>query len=231
MKTRYSLVSCLAFLVAISPGCIVQDSLTTVTINPDGSADLVRFHSNVRSTAEGEQAAKEIAEYRASLDARTQDDLQRIEKAGGRIESTVWVRREVPLANVVRATIPSASVLEKLGTLKSEQSNESMETLFRVDGARRRLTVKVVAKPPKAQSGAKDSPTPVQPTKQERANGISELRVAVARGKIIEARGFTIAEDRRSALPDMQSMESLLHEEGKAEFFLEWEIEPTPASR
>ena len=70
-------------------GCVVGDQLTTITIHPDGSADLVEFRSKSHSTEKGDKAAKELAHYKASFETRADGDFARIREAGGEaVEAT-----------------------------------------------------------------------------------------------------------------------------------------------
>src|SRR5262245_23311173 len=102
-------------------GCIVSDELTTFSIRPDGSADLVLFRSNVRSSEEGPKAAEELQRYVEEFDAGRDQDLVRIREAGGEIVAAHWLRRERPCANVVVARFPGASALEKYLTIAGKE--------------------------------------------------------------------------------------------------------------
>ena len=61
--------SVLAALV-LAGGCIISDELTTITILPDGSADWVRFQSNIRSTESGLKGKQELQKFANDFDAR-----------------------------------------------------------------------------------------------------------------------------------------------------------------
>lgn len=224
MKAKLWLWLIMVPLIGTFCGCIVHDQLMTLTINPDGSADLIVFRSNIRSTEEGKKAEAEIAEYRASFDTRTQDDLRHIPESGARIERASWLRQQVPLANVVHATIPDASALEKLATLKDDDGAILVKTKFTISNTRRRLSFQVTIKPDQIPPATSDV-NEVKRIKLPRASGISDLRIAVHTGKIVDARGFTIANDGQSALLDEAEVDSLLRAgKGNVEFFLQWEV-------
>lgn len=55
---KTALLSTAAATIILIVGCIVSDELTTITIQPDGSADWIRFHSNIRSTEKGEKGTQ-----------------------------------------------------------------------------------------------------------------------------------------------------------------------------
>jgi hypothetical protein len=50
-------------IVGLMAGCIVNDELTTITIQPDGSADIVKFRSNIRSSEKGRKGEAELQRY------------------------------------------------------------------------------------------------------------------------------------------------------------------------
>ena len=55
---KTALLSTAAARIILIAGYIVSDELTTITIQPDGSADWVRFQSNIRSTEKGEKGTQ-----------------------------------------------------------------------------------------------------------------------------------------------------------------------------
>lgn len=217
----------LAALIAAAflGGCIVSDQLTTLTIHPDGSADYVLFRSNLRSTEKREKAEKELADYKAKFDARTEDEFVRVRDCGGKIVQATWVRSEPPFSNIIHAQFPDASALEKFGSAKHEDGGPLITTKFHRDGTRRKLTARITV-PPDSIKEPVEQPAKV-PSKQAWANGISETRIAVASGSIVAERGFTVANDKQSALLDGDEIEQLLRKgNGTVELFLEWEVTP-----
>lgn len=224
MRSRHRICWLVAPLIAVITGCIVSDQLTTLTINPDGSGDVILFVSNIRSTQEGEKGTAEISDYHAAFDARTQDDLRHLSESGARIERASWLREQPPLAHIVHATFPDAASLEKFATVKDGEGNEMVKTRFSVSNTSRRLSFKVTIKPdqiPPDPNSAND----LKKQKLVRASGISETRLAFRNGKITDATGFLISEDKQSALLDLDEIFSLLRAgKGNAELFLEWEV-------
>lgn len=212
-------------LLLLVGGCIVGDHLTTFTIRPDGSADLVVFRSNLRSTQEGDEAKTELSEYKAQFDTRTEDELARITLAGGTIVDASWIREQVPMSNLVHARFPNAAALEKFLTITDEEGKLQVKTQFRTDGARRRLTVVITLPAEKANAGP-SPPVTASDVREALANGISETRIALTEGKITSSRGFTVAEDKQSALLDPRAIDEILATGGKGELYLEWEVTP-----
>jgi hypothetical protein len=223
-RSQTRLVAVLALLLFVG-GCVVGDQLTTFTIRPDGSADLVIFRSNLHSTQEGEKGKTELAEYKAQFDTRTDDELARVTLAGGTIVDASWIREQVPLSNLLHARFPNAAALAKYLTIHGEDGSLEVKTEFRAEGARRSLAVTVTVPvdknhPPEALA------VDVEKLRQACANGISETRIALDGGKITTARGFTVAEDKQSALLDPRTLDEILRTGGKGELLLEWEVSP-----
>jgi len=207
-------------------GCIVGDQLTTVTIHPDGSADLLVFRSNLHSTQKGEAGAKELAAYKANFATQVDDEFARLREAGGKAAEVSWIREQPPFSNLVRVHFADASAIEKFGTVKSDDGSVRVTTKFHRDGAHRKLAVHI-AVPPDAQDSSESSPSDAGQLRQSLANGISETRIAVANGTITAARGFTVAGDKQSALVNVAEIaEGVRSGQGAAEFYLEWDVTP-----
>jgi hypothetical protein len=199
--------------------------LTTLTIHPDGSADLVAFCSNIRSTEQGAKADEELRKYAEEFDARKDDEFVRIESAGGRVVDAWWVRREAPYSNIISARLPSAAALERFTTI--EGNNEELRVMSRYskDGAKRRLSMSV--QPPKDFNAAEIASASVTEARQKQANGLAELRLVMLNGEITATRGWTVATDKRSALLGLNEIADLLRATPNGiEVFIEWELRP-----
>lgn len=215
--TRLTLV-----LILFAGGCVIGDELTTFTLNPDGSADLIVFRSNLHSTEKGDKGEKELAEYKAKFDQQTDGDFPRILDAGGQVMLRSWVRGRAPFSNVVHAHFPDTAALEKYWTVKDEEKRPLITTQFQKDGTRRRLTFRITV--PENNEQAPAASADAHHLRQALANGISETRFAVTEGAITTARGFTVAGDRQSALLNASEITDLIRMgKGKAELWLEWE--------
>lgn len=207
-------------------GCIVSDQLTTLTINPDGSADFVVLRSNIRSTEKGDKAENELANYKAKFDAKDDDEFVRIRESGGKLMQATWVRSRAPFSSVLHAQLPNVTALEKFASLKNEDGSPLITTKFHRDGSSRKLTVSITIPPTSIKSNPPATPAAESP-KQTLANGISETRIAVANGTITSARGFTVAHDKQSALLNGDEIDKIVRAaQGATELFLEWTVAP-----
>lgn len=209
--------------IALLAGCIVSDEVTTITIRPDGSAELVKFNSNIRSTEQGRKADEELRLYAEEFDARKSQGFVGIEQAGGRVLDTWWVRRDPPYSHIISASLPSATALEKWGTIEGEEGQLQLSTRFSQDGAKRRLSMLFL--PPKDFKVADIASPSVKEARQKQANGISEIRVVVLGGEITASQGWTVASDKRSALIDLEGIAELLRTSPDwIEIFIEWDV-------
>ena len=223
MKTKRPLIAVLSPLVLLG-GCIVGDELTTVTVDPDGAATMVTFRSNLRSTQSGQDGERELANYKATFDARSQDDMVRIREAGGTIVQAAWVREQAPLSNVVSVRFPNAAAFEKFGKSQNDDGSLQSTTQWQSNGAHRKLLVRVTARPGALDLSQFAVPS-IEKLRQNLADGISGTRVAVAGGTITGARGFAVANDKQSALLDPSEIAKLLQaHDGKAELYLDWDV-------
>jgi hypothetical protein len=221
MKRRMRRVG-LGSVLLLLAGCIASDRLETLTIQPDGSADLVRFQSNIRSTEKGAKADEELKEYTHEFESRHDPDYVRITQAGGDVLESRWLRQEVPYANLLAARFPSAAALEKFYSNEAKEGEAKFTTRFTQDGARRRLSAVLIP--------GKDFKLPeplasMQEIRQSLADGISETRFVVAHGQIVASQGFRVAGDRSSALWALDDIQELLRAQpDRVEVFLEWEV-------
>ena len=210
-------------LVLSQAGCIIRDEVSTVSIRPDGSAEVVVFHSNIRSLQEGAKGEEALSVYTAQFDTGELEDLVRITQAGGEVLDARWVRREAPLAHLITARLPSAAALEQYGSIEGEDGSLRPATRFEVDGAVRRLTMTVeLPADVDIPDAAARAPARVQ---KDRANAISEMRVVVIDGRITAAQGWTVASDRRSALLSVDDVIEMVRENPERILLvLEWEV-------
>lgn len=206
-------------------GCIVSDELTTLTINPDGSAELVTMRSNIRSSEPGEKGDGELADYKSSFGAQSDEEFSRIRKAGGQIVSATWIRQQVPYSNYVQAFFPNASALEQFISENGRDDGFSYTTQFQTKASLRKLSVRITM--PIDMIGSLEASSDVKQLRQMYADGISETRIAVTRGRITSARGFAVAADKQSALLNLRDVAEILRAgQGNAELQLEWEVTP-----
>jgi len=209
--------------IILIAGCIVCDELTTITIRPDGSADWIRFQSNIRSTEKGEKGAQELRTFVAEFDAHTDSESVRVSEAGGELVESRWVRRSEPYATLVTARFPKASALENFFTIKDEKGRVLAQPHFTQAGNKRKLSITIPV--PRDETPKSKSPPSWTEWRERQANGISETRLVVAGGYIIATQGFVVSSDKRSCLLDSAQVEKLLSSQPEhAELFVEWEL-------
>ncbi len=212
-----------AATLALFASCIASDQVTTFTIHPDGSADWMKFQSNIRSTETGAKGEQELKKFVEDFDAHQDSDYQNITQAGGQALEARWLRREEPYANMVVARFPSASALLNFCTIKGEKGEVIAQPRFVQNGKRRRLSIEIAV--PKDEKPGEPAKATIQQLRQDRANGISETRIVVAGGRIVDSQGFVIAADKKSALLEPAEIHDLLQKgKEKMELFLEWEL-------
>lgn len=204
-------------------GCIVSDELTTITIQPDGSADWIRFQSNIRSTEKGEKGAQELQKFADEFESRKDSDCVRITESGGELLEARWVRRDEPYATLVTARFPTASTLENFCTIKGEKGEVLAQARFTQDDRRRRLSLTIPV--PREEATAEKIPPTFKELRDRQANSLSETRLVVVGGQIIASQGFVVAGDKRSCLLDADQIDELLRSRPEhVELFLEWEL-------
>jgi len=204
-------------------GCILCDQITTITIQPDGSADYLKVQTNVHSSESGSKGEAELSRYVEQVNARQDSDQLALVRAGAVLEPVHWIRRQPPMANVISARLPNAAALEKLFTVQDDGGNTILSARYSRDGLRRRLTLLVEL--PREDANQAAAPRTVAELRGGQAEGISETRFAVARGTIVAAKGFTIARDRQSALLEPAAILEVLRTQPQVEAWLEWEVQ------
>jgi hypothetical protein len=210
-------------IVGFMAGCIVSDELTTVTIQPDGSADIVKFRSNIRSSEKGGKGEAELQRYVEEFDLHKDSDYVQITQAGGQVAESRWIRKEVPYANVITASFSDAAGLEKFCTIEGKEGELRLVPQFSREGARCRFSITMI--PPKDLKHQESSSPSCKEFRQKQANGVSETRFVVAGGQIIASQGFTVAGDKCSALFAPEEVEELLRtKRDQVELYLEWEL-------
>ena len=218
LGARLSPVSAILLLVT---SCIVSDELSVITILADGSADWVRFQSNIRSTEKGEKGMEERRRFVDDFEAQRDPDFERLRAAGGKVLEARWIQKQEPYSTVVTARLPGPKALEEFLTLRGNQGEPAVQTRFTQDGSRRRLALTVSFPEEKLPELSSDDAR-----RQEDADGFSRMRIAVLPGRILSSRGFKASADGRSALLDLQEIESALRAgRGKADLFIEWDTE------
>jgi len=205
-------------------GCIISDNLTTITIYPNGSADIVSVQSNIHSSKTGNEAEEELNQYKDGFNEKRLQAFQRIENANGEVRAAEWIRNEAPYANYLHAHLPDGDALEAYASLDGWENGWTIATTFERDGTRRELNFKII--PPGGPDSVQSPAQTVEEIRQALANGISQVRIVTLNGTITEARGFVAARDKQSALLAMGQIQDQIQSYGEAQASLVWEIAP-----
>lgn len=221
---RKLLFACMALAVALcTTSCIISDSISTTTIEPDGSSEIVLFRSNIRSDHdEKKKREEEVAAYIRDFDARRGDPFDNVTRCGGEVLEARWIRDRFPYSNLVRATLPDGDALAKYLSFGKDEKELRVAASYASDGSRRKLTVRIMV-PPDHKPPPPD-PSDAETLRRGIANTVNEMRIITAGGRITRAVGFTPSEDRGSALLEGRAINQLLRAGDGAELILEWEI-------
>lgn len=221
MKKRLLLTAVTMVVIAI--GCLINDEITTITIRPDGSADWVKFVSNVRSSETGDKRAQELRKFVDEFETRTGADFVHIREVGGELLETRWIEADEPYSAFIKARFPSAATLERFWTVKGEKGDVLIQARFTPNSKRRRLSLLIAG--PREKAAESERPLTSRDLREQQANGISETRIVVADGQIVACEGFVPAADKRSCLIDRTRIDELLRgTTGEVELFVEWEV-------
>ena len=184
--------------------------------------DPARFF--IRSTEQGAKGAQELKKFVEEFESHRDSDYQRITAAGGEVTEVRWVRRDEPYATLVKARFPTAAALENFSSIKRDNGDVVAQARFIRDGNRRRFSI-VISVPRDEKSDAKVPPS-YKELREQQANVISETRLVVVGGKIIDSQGFVVSSDKRSCLLDSSQIDELLrsHREQMA-LFIVWELD------
>ncbi|MCA9063720.1 MAG: hypothetical protein KDA96_11695, partial [Planctomycetaceae bacterium] len=167
---RTSRIFLLLMSALILAGCIVGDRVTTFTINPDGSAELMIWQSNLHSTQTGEAAVRELADFRTSFAAQTSDEFEKVRNAGGTIVSATLLREQAPFSCVIRARLDDVSAIGRYFAADDTQDGVQIKSAFVADGNRRTLTIQVVV-PDQLRKGFTAQDLTLQERRQAVADG------------------------------------------------------------
>lgn len=219
------LLGAMVIVIGLSVGgCIIGDALTTMTIDPDGSADLVVFKSNLRSNLDDEKKRREeIEKFEKDFEAGRGDPFDHIKSCGGEIIDSQWVKRSFPFSTLVRAKLPNAAALEKYATFGDSEDQLRVIAKFESEGTRRRYEIQMI--PGRDDKPPAPDPKDAESLRKQMADTVNEFRIVTAGGKIVDSQGFTVASDKQSALLEGRRINEMLRADRKAVMYLEWEVE------
>jgi|WetSurSiteA1Bulk_404760.scaffolds.fasta_scaffold04589_4 hypothetical protein len=203
-----TLIGMLAFLTS---GCITKDEITSVVIDPDGAVTFSIYRLNITSDQKGEDGKREFADYIRGLEEKKDTDFANLVKVNAKDVNVTILRKAAPASVLITARIPS------LKDLAAGLSDDDFQCTAISTERTRGIRCEYIIQPSKG----KGLPEPAKP----RANSFSEIRVALAEGTIVKAKGFSVAQDNRSALVDMETLEKMDNwEVPSVPILLEWQI-------
>jgi hypothetical protein len=209
MKTICAaMIGMLAFLMS---GCITKDEITNVVIDPDGAVTFSIYSLNITSDEKGENGKKEFADYIRGLEEKNGSAIEALAKANATDVKITILRKAAPASVLITGHFPS------LKDLAAGLSDDDISCTAISTEHTRGIRCKATITPSKE----KELPEPAKP----RANSFSEIRVALAEGIIVKAQGFLVAQDKRSALFDMETLEKMENwKVPSVAILLEWQI-------
>jgi hypothetical protein len=207
MKAAY--MAAIAIMALLFSGCIVGDEIMNFVIDPDGAVTVSKYRANPTSDQKGENAKKEPADFVRDLAQKSGSDFSKLEKANAKDVKIMILRKAAPASFLLTARIPS---LKDLAVYISDKDTDCTAiSTERARGIQCQLKL----------SKGKAIPEPAKP----RADSFSEYRFAIAEGTIIRAQGFSVAQDKHSALLDLEALEKLENlEVPSVTLLLEWQI-------
>jgi hypothetical protein len=206
---RAAYMAAIGIMVLLFSGCIVGDEIMNFVIDPDGAVTVSDYRTNLTSDQKGENASKELADFVRDLEQKSGSNFAKLEKANAKDVQVMILRRAAPASFLVTARIPS---LKDLAVYISDNDTDCTAlSTERTRGIQCQLKL----------SKGKAIPEPAK----YRADSFSEYRFALAEGTIIRAQGFSVAQDKHSALLDLEALEKMENlEVPSVTLLLEWQI-------
>jgi len=203
-----AMISILAFLTS---GCITKDEIVSFVIDPDGAVTFSTYVLNITSDLNGEAGKKELADLIRDHEEKKGSYFENLAKANAKNIKVTILRKTSPASGLITARIPSLK--DFAAGLGDDDFNCTALSTEHTRGIRCECII--------TPSKGKELPEPAKP----RANSFSEIRVSLAEGTIVKAQGFSVAQDKRSALVDMETLEKMENwEVPSATILLEWQI-------
>jgi hypothetical protein len=209
----------IGMLALLMSGCITKDEIVSFVIDPDGAVTFSTYLLNITSDLKGEAGKKELADLIRDYEEKQGSYFEIIAKANAKDVNVAILRKASPASGMITARIPSLKDLA--AGLSGDDSNCTAVLTEHTRGIRCEFTNTPSKGKELPESKGKELPEPAK----LRANSFSELRVALADGIIVKAQGFSVAQDKRSALFDMETLEKMENwEVPSVTILLEWQI-------
>ncbi len=225
MKTAYAAV--LGIVALLLGACVTGDEITSYVIDPDGSIEFSTYRNNLTSSEAGEDAKTDLANYIRSMEEKSDDLFTKLVEANAEEVHVVVLRRTSPASVLITGRIPS---IDDFAVYMSEK--EDVDHRFvcssiskeRVQGIRCEMTHTSSNEAPPA---AAVMPEETQPdTTASHADPINVTRFILAKGAFINAQGFLLAPNKRSAVLDEDTLSKM--QTSSITVSLEWQGSEAP---
>ena len=179
-----------AGLAVCSAGCLEKETRSTAYVEDDGTVTWVVVESEVRSDeSNAEDARREESEHLSACRSGTAPVPEALAAIGGRDVRADVLRDRVPFETLSSARFSS---LEHLARSFCDAAGWTCETATVTTASHTTWSWTVPVSPGRDDKSA----SPVDPL----SDALSTLRVVVAGGRLIAARGFNLEGDRAAAL-------------------------------
>ncbi len=212
MKAACAVIICI--LVLFQSACVTGDEITSYVMEPDGTVSFYIYRPNLASDQTGEDGKKDLDSYIQKMEEKQGDLFTKLAKANAKEVKVAVLRSISPASVLITGQIPS---LTDFVSYLGEESECTPISRERIRGFRCELS-----REPSTEEAQSENITP-------RADSFSETRFALAAGSFTEVQGFLPANNKRSAILDMEAIMKMWNSQNPTiTFSLEWQIPETP---
>lgn len=225
MKTAYAAV--LGIVALLLSACVTGDEITSYVIDPDGSIEFFTYRNNLTSSEVGEDAKTDLANYLQSMEAKSDNLFTKLVEASAQEVHVTVLRRASPASVLITGRIPSLNDFAVYMTEKADADYRFVCTAIskvRVQGIRCEWTHNSSNED---LSAATVMPEEIQPdASASNVDPINATRFVLAKGEFINAQGFLLAPNKRSAVFDEDTLSKI--QTSSITVSLEWESSEAP---
>jgi hypothetical protein len=212
-------IAAIATLVLLAAACMMTESEHTFYLDPDGSVTWMVVDSNVRSDEEGQKGLDEELAFLDSVDSGEHDTAVMMDECAPLRIDTRLVRDERPYMVVTSGRF--GNVADLFQCLFDADDADALVELIRLDG-HYRLTINVdVALEDDVEASETEAKVTTNHVDPLPADVVSFF---LTEGEFVEAEGFVIDEESRSARPiefDEKQLEEIVRK-GTLVYSLTW---------
>jgi|WetSurMetagenome_2_1015567.scaffolds.fasta_scaffold11029_4 hypothetical protein len=211
-----AVIGILGFLLS---ACVTGDEITSYVIDPDGAVAFSIYRHNLTSDEmKAEDAKEDLTTYIRDLEEKRGDLFTQLAKANAQEVRAAILRRASPASILITGHIPS---LNDLAAYLGEEDNDSSFVCTPISRERTRGLVCELTRKPSKERIKPETVTP-------RADSFNETRFALAEGSFTKVQGFSLANNKRSALLDVDAIMKMWNPQIPTIILsLEWQIPET----